>query len=289
MRAVTTFRIVLSFTLLVLALFTGAAWRSFADAGNSNRHVAPAHSAASTIASPQRLAPVGAHSAPVVTGSISVSGNAQVMVVPNEVVFTLGVETNNKQLMVAKQQNDDIIKRVLALTREYGIDSKYVQTDYINIEPEYKSSYESKDDLIGFFVRKTVVIHLNKLSLFEGFYTDVLAAGVNHVQGIQFRTTQLRRYRDQARALAIKAAREKAVALSGGAGQTIGHVKTIHEDQNDWGSSYYSWWGYQGNVPSQNVVQNAGPSSSSLSGDETLAPGQISVNAGVTVEFELIK
>jgi len=104
---------------------------------------------------------------------------------------------------------------------------------------------------------------------------------------VDFRTTELRKHRDEARALAIKAAQEKAAALAGELGQTIGQPITISENQSSWWSWYGSWWGYRwGGSATQNVVQNAGGSGATL-GDSALAPGQIAVNASVTVEFEL--
>ena len=69
---------------------------------------------------------------------ISVTGDAEVRVAPDEVLLTLGVETWDKDLATAKGQNDERVKKVLALTAEYGIGSKDVQTEYINIEPRYR-------------------------------------------------------------------------------------------------------------------------------------------------------
>jgi len=43
---------------------------------------------------------------------ITVTGDAEVKVVPDEVIITLGVETDNKDLNVAKTENDDKIKKL---------------------------------------------------------------------------------------------------------------------------------------------------------------------------------
>jgi uncharacterized protein YggE len=225
---------------------------------------------------------------PVATGSISVSGNAQVMIAPDEVVLVLGMETHDMDLAVAKQQNDEIIKKVLELTTQYKIDPKYVQTDYINIEPRYNSTSLQNDTFLGYFVRKTVEVRLQDISMFEDFYSDVLGAGVTNVHGIEFRTTELRKYRDQARELALKAAREKAEAMAAVYGQSVGQVKNVVENSNNWWGSYNSWWGSYSGAMYQNVIQNAGPGSN-FSEEETLAPGQIAVSASVNVEFELLK
>ena len=218
------------------------------------------------------------------SGFITVTGDAEVRVVPDEVILTLGVETWDKDLEVAKSQNDERVKRVLALAQNYEIEPKHIQTDHISIEPRYHDNYE-KRDFIGFFVRKTIVITLKDLSKFEDLLTSALGAGVNYVHGIQFRTTELRKHRDEARALAIKAAREKAIALTGELGQEVGEPHSIREDQSGWWSWYGAWWGSRwGGGAAQNVVQNADGGSFSTEGG--MAPGQISVNARVTVSFE---
>jgi uncharacterized protein YggE len=222
-------------------------------------------------------------------GSVTVSGEAEVRVVPDEVILTLGVETWDENLAIAKRQNDDKVKAILALAQKYGVESKYIQTDFINIEPRYEDNYK-KNYLIGYFVRKTIVITLKDISKFEDVLTGALGAGANYVHGVQFRTTELRKYRDEARSLAIKAAKEKAVALSGELDQKVGKTRSIQEDQLGWWSSYSSWWGSSywsgGNAMTQNVIQESG-NSGNFALEDALAPGQITVKARVTVSFEL--
>ena len=114
-----------------------------------------------------------------------------------------------------------------------------------------------------------------------------LEVGANYVHGVQFRTTELRKYRDQARAKAIIAAKEKAVALAKELGQKVGQPRTINEGYGGWYSPYNSgWWGSYGyGGMTQNVVQNVGSGSSETEG--TIALGMITVNAKITVTFEL--
>src|SRR5215510_726139 len=175
-------------------------------------------------------------------GTINVLGEAQINVVPDQVIITLGVETNDLDLSVAKAQNDKRVAQVLSLAKAFDIAPENVKTDYMSVEQRYDDS--SHHVFIGYFVRKTIVFTVKDMTKFEDLLSAALNSGANFLQGVQFRTSELRKYRDQARSLAIKAAREKADALAGDLGQKVGKATVINEEQgNYW--AYYNAWGYQ--------------------------------------------
>ncbi len=219
--------------------------------------------------------------------TINVTGEAAVRVVPDEVIMALGIETWDKDLNTAKTQNDAIIAKLKALATQYQIKPEKVQTDFVNIEPRYHDDYE-KRQFIGYFVRKTLIITLNDITKFDDVLSGALLAGANYVHGIEFRTTELRKYRDQARAMAIKAAREKADALAAELGLEVTKALSISESGAGWFSSYGSYWGsHWGGMQSQNVAQNVSSGSAGDFSDSTIALGQITVSASVSVQFEV--
>ena len=69
---------------------------------------------------------------------ITVSGSAEVLVVPDEVIFELDIVKSNLILGVAKQQSDQVTARVLDLTRRFGIDPRNVKTDRISVDSVYE-------------------------------------------------------------------------------------------------------------------------------------------------------
>ncbi len=216
--------------------------------------------------------------------TILVTGDAEVRVVPDEVVLSLGVETADKNLSVAKQFNDERIKRALEVTNKFSIPAQHVQTDYISVEPRHRQG-EIFNELLGYVVRKSIVIRFKDIPRFEALLTALLESGVNYVHGVEFKTTDLRKYRDQARAMALKAAQEKAQAMAATAGRRADKVTSISESGN-WWSGYGNWWGSRWNQGgAQNAYQNAGGSSSEPEG--ALAPGQITVRSTVSVNFQL--
>jgi uncharacterized protein YggE len=221
---------------------------------------------------------------PARTNPISVNGEAELRVVPDEVILSLGVETFSPILRTAKTENDERIKRTIAVARRYAVPAERIQTDYLSIEPRYRNGDIALERL-GYVVRRTVVIRLSDVDKFEGLLTEALDGGVTHVHGVDFRTSELRRYRDEARTAAMKAAREKAALLSKELGHRVGDVLSISEASYGYFSSYGSWWSGRRDMQSQNVVQSFG--GAALTSDTALAPGQISIRVGVSVSFSL--
>lgn len=215
---------------------------------------------------------------------ITVSGQAELSVVPDEVVFTLGVEKTDKDLSVAKGQNDASVRQILALARRFDVAAGDVKTDYISVVMRYSTDLAEELDenqqrkvrreFVGYEVSKTVIVRFTNIARFEEFFSEVLKAGVSSVRDVSFRTSQLRRHKDEARALAIRAAKEKAAALAREIGQSIGKAHSISEQgERDGGSS-------------NNYSTRIGGSFSEDEGS-TIAPGTIKVTARVVVSFVL--
>jgi uncharacterized protein len=217
---------------------------------------------------------------------IIVSGQAEVMVAPDEVVFRLKAENVNVDLNTAKAKTDEDVKKILALARSYKIEPQNVQTNYIRVNEHYTQGTQNKPrEFDGYAVTQTTTILLKDVSRFESLLSDVVKAGISDVSDVTFRASQMRKYMDQARALAMRAAREKAVALAGEIGQRIGKANNItevgmtvssaYEEDSDHSNSNYS------NASSAEIGRSIADNQG------TIAPGMISITARVKVSFEL--
>jgi uncharacterized protein len=206
---------------------------------------------------------------------ITVTGEAEMRVVPDEVFFDLSVQTFHRDLKTAKSQTDERLKNLMELARRYSVAPNDVQTDYVKVEPRYRGGSDARQ-LLGYSVRKDLVFTLRDISRAEALLSEVIESGVTRINDIDFRTSEMRKHRDQARALAIRAAREKAVALTKELGQGIGKAYSIEEvvASPQSGSSNYM----------SNAVGTSGDAEDTSG---TLAIGQIKVSARVVVRFEL--
>ena len=243
--------------------------------------------------------------------TISVTGNAEVRVVPDEAVLTFSIDSRNADLNAAVQDNDDRIKAVTAFLKESKIAAEDIRTEVITIRPIFEPAQNvwrkavptpvfpqafnnasllpatpsakppqpgdklAKAKPIGYAARRSLSITIKDLKSFEDIYRGLIGKGVNDVGGIQFRTTELRKHRDAARLQAVKAAREKAEAMAGELGATLSSVQTITENNTPARSSFL-----------QNSISPADVFSESNS---SIAAGVIEIKASVHVVFRLGK
>jgi uncharacterized protein YggE len=209
---------------------------------------------------------------------VTVSGQAEVMVVPDEVAFNLRVVSLDKDLLKAQAKNDEVVTKLLALARSFKIPPEQVQTDYINLDTRYSDEEATKKPsvFLGYTVTKKVVILLRDVTKAEQMLSEIFKSGISHIDSVDFRSTQIRKYKDQARALAMKAAQEKASAMAKEIGQTIGKAHSIEEQSEN--------RMFAANA-SSNIRGSVGESYSEA--ESTIALGRISITARVIVSFEL--
>ncbi|MBK6896496.1 MAG: SIMPL domain-containing protein [Alphaproteobacteria bacterium] len=243
--------------------------------------------------------PASAQGVPVNTigaRTINVSGEAEIRVVPDQVLISLTAESRGPDLSATQKKNDEAVKGLVSyVTETLGLKREHIQTDYTTVSPTYRScNYEDEMsgrcnplDIVYYSVRKGIQIRLNDLSRYEELVAKALQMGVTHIDNIQFITTELRKHRDSARVQAAKAAKEKAEAIAAVLGVKIGKPVSVNT-QNF--SSFY-WHGYGGgprayNQMTQNVIQEAAPPAGG-EGEGALALGQINITASVQVTFEI--
>lgn len=228
--------------------------------------------------------------------TISVSGSAEIRVVPDQVVITAAVETRAKEVAVACKENETSIRSIVEFLKSSGVEDKYIATEYISIEPIMRrpvymgkgqavqtnanpfgpgdeAEEEATVQPVGYLARRQFAITIVDLAKFEDLYCGLVGRGINRVSGIEFRTSKLREHRDEARLKAVRAAKEKAQAMAEELGATVVAIKSVNESRESFGRAAM-----------QNAMSNpfGGEAES-----ETFAIGQIQITAAVDVVFYL--
>ncbi|HEX5808085.1 MAG TPA: SIMPL domain-containing protein [Anaerolineales bacterium] len=220
--------------------------------------------------------------------SVQVSGTAVVNVQPDRALLQLGIQSNGKTPKEVQARNAAAIRDVIESLERLGIEARDISTDHYVIEPLYED-YDSLH-IKGYRIFNVVAITLRDVDQTSAALAAAFEAGANQVVNVEFYTSELRKHRDQAREMAMKAASEKAGALAIAAGTETGCVLNISENS----SSYFNgwnWWyaGGNQNLWTQNAVQNVAPTGGAApsADDSPVSTGQISVRAEVNVTFAL--
>jgi len=222
------------------------------------------------------------------TNTINISGDGEVKVVPDRVMLLMGVESRSQTVPTATAETDSAIRQVMAAARKLGVDSSDIQTDYIHVDLAYDDKNHTTVEY--YTATKAIQVFLKDTSRFQDLLSATLAAGANHIYGVEFSTSELRKYRDQARAMAVRAATEKAQDLAASAGLKVAAKPLTIAAYSYGGGSFYGrcCGAFYGSQMYQNAIQNVTSAGDGAMGSEaSVALGKISVTASVTMTFQI--
>ena len=220
--------------------------------------------------------------------TVQVSGTAVVNVPPDRALVHLGVQSNGKSPKEVQTKNAAVIARVIKSIQALGVEAKDISTDQYVIEPLYED-YDSLR-IKGYRIHNVISITMREVDNTSDAIAAAFQAGANQVVNVEFYTSELRKFRDQAREMAMEAASEKASALAQTAGADTDCILQISETSGSYFNGW-SWWygGNNQNLWTQNAVQNVAPGSpgAPASEESPVSMGQISIRAEVSATFGL--
>ena len=218
---------------------------------------------------------------------VTTSGTAVIKVVPDlaELYFTVTVRDAN--LDEARKRQAERFAKVLAALRAAGIAETDLKSEQVEISlsgDEYEYAVVKEGEKEVYRVSQDIACNVSDVSKVTDISASVFAAGATSTRGATLRTSQLRKYRDEARIKAIRFAREKATALATELGATIGKPYTITEGAGP------GWWDEFNTNGSQGGGGRTSEPVAEADNDKvqsTFAPGTISVGATIRVSFVL--
>jgi uncharacterized protein YggE len=201
---------------------------------------------------------------------INVSGEGKIKVVPDEATITATVDTRGNNAKEVKRQNDQQIEVVLKLIRKMNLAPTDYKTKRVSLNPVY--DYEKKKTTYN--ATQTIEILLRDLSKYDELMEGLVDGGINKVNNVVFQSSKLEQYQSEARKLAMKDAKQKAIDYVSVLGQKVGKALTISDNSQ----SYYPQPMYEAMRMTK---------SDSAEPRETLAVGEINIVANVSVSFVL--
>jgi uncharacterized protein len=205
---------------------------------------------------------------------VKTTGTAELKVTPDQAVIQVGVERQSETAKIAKTAVASASRRILAALKELNIEDRDIQTAYLYLQPMI--DYRKGLRITNFTAEQSLSVTVRELSKLDLVMDAVISAGANRIEGMDYQSSDLRKYKDQARDEAAKAAREKADALAKALGNRIGNTYAIEELQQSEG--YYG--------PIGGVVANKMEDMRSRA--PSTAPGELTVKASVEASFDLL-
>lgn len=213
---------------------------------------------------------------------ISTTGSAELRVVPDLADLYFQVEVRNVNLALARQQQAERATKLLAALRAAGVAETELQSSQSQIRANYTNGdYQQTGKVTFYQVSQNVSCTLHDIKRVPDVTAAAVAAGATGVQEASLRTSQLRTFRDEARAKAIHAAKEKATALAKELGAKVGKSYNITEESD---TGITPAWSNSNTSNFRTEMNGAGSSDGTT---PAFAPGTISISAKVSVSFML--
>lgn len=202
--------------------------------------------------------------------TVGVTGEGKVIVVPDEVTISLGVQTQGKDAAAVKSENDKAVDKVLDFLLKKNIPQNQVQTEYVSLNKNY--DYNTK--VYNYNASQTISVKLKDLSKYDEIMSGLVASGINSINGVNFGSSKMDTYEAEARKKAVANAKVKAQEYAGVLGQKIGKALQIAEQGT--------------NSPQPQPMYKMAMSESMDSSQRTLAPGEMTISSKIQITFQLI-
>lgn len=204
---------------------------------------------------------------------VTVSGEGKVKVIPDEATISATVETKGNNAKDVKKQNDDKIDAVLKLIKKMNLAPADYRTQRVALNPQY--DYEKKKT--SYNAIQTVEIIVRDLTKYDELMEGLVGEGINRIDNVVFQSSKLAQYESEARKLAMKEAKHKAEDYVSVLGQKVGKAMSISDN-----SQGYSPQPVYARMKTMSLMESDGAPR-----NETLAAGEITITANVTVNFIL--
>jgi uncharacterized protein YggE len=160
------------------------------------------------------------------SAGIAVSATGRAEMPPDRVVIDITIQTQENDLLEARDESDDEIDAILELGEKYGVRPADFRVTRSNI------AYGFDEPRGRFFYRITrnAQITLNDVNRFDEFLAAAIKQGGFNIDDIDFETSQEEKLEAEARSKAMAAARDKAEQLAKLAGLKLGKARRIVEE-----------------------------------------------------------
>lgn len=200
--------------------------------------------------------------------TMTIIGNAEVKVQPDQALITVGIITENMDVKTAQEENSLHSSRIISALKQMGIESEDIKTTVYSIQPKY-DHIDGKSIFTGYEVLHTLQVFVRDLSKLGMIYDLAIRNGANQVGTPEFQHSQSDKYELQVLSLAVNDAVIKARQIADTLSVNVNHVPSKIRE-----------------VTSQSRVLGAASSYSVATMVPPIQTGEISFHATVETVFQ---
>lgn len=207
---------------------------------------------------------------------VSVDGQATITVEPDIATIRMGVTERAADVDTARREVVNGTRRFLEFAAEQGIEADSIQTFGLSVQPQYRwNRDEERQEFAGYIVTRQIVVELEALDKLGVVMEGAVSTGVNEVQPPILRRSDERELRRRALARATQDARANAEEIARSLNASLGAVRTISSSNVV--------------IPEPRHLRMAAVAmEADTSGGDTYSTGQITIEATVSAQFDLI-
>jgi len=207
---------------------------------------------------------------------LSVTGFGEVRIAPDEATVQLGVARQKDTAQEAQEEVNGVAQEILNAVTQLGVEAEHIQTYDLRLSPVYttrRPGSSSEPRVVAYRASNMVSVRLENLSLVGLVIDAAMKAGGNQLQGVHFALRNDLSAREQALKEAVKAASQKAKAISEALDVIIIEVIEVNE-----GSVSVR------RVPPQRFAATVAEVNAAAT---PVSPGQLTVSASVTIRYRI--
>ena len=205
---------------------------------------------------------------------LNVNGVGQAYLTPDIAYIYIGVHTESDTAADAVSTNTEKTTAVKDAIRKAGVDAKDISTTNFSIYPSQQYSPDGKVSGTTYMVDNTVYVTVRKIDGLGKLLDEVVGAGANSINSIQFDVADKSAAVKEARAKAVTDAKTQAQELADAAGITLGDIQTI---------SFYD------NSPAPMPMYGKGGGGGGMAEGAAvpIQPGQLTIAVTVSINYSI--
>lgn len=208
---------------------------------------------------------------------IMVQSTETVKVVPDIAEITLAVYTQAADAKSCQDQNKKDLENALKVLESAGVEKTSIQTSNYGLEPVY--DWNTGKDITGYEMNTNITVSDIPIDTAGTLITSCVEAGINRIQSVDYLSSNYDASYQEALKKAMESAKQKAQAIAEAGGAALGSVVHVEEYSSSQQARYN---GYQRTAATARAVMDTAAAIA-------VEPGQIGVEARISVNYEIVK